>query len=1024
MFSGEIKKKEISHKGARYTRISSILIILESFAPIREKILSDGKIVNSLSKAIFVLIVLLSFHYSFASGITQIDDTPGPSGWADSILKNMSVDEKIGQLFMIAAYSNRNEKYNNGLLYTIKKYRIGGVCFFQGGPVRQASLTNRIQKNASVPLLVAMDAEWGAAMRLDSVEKFPYAMTLGAVSDNKVIYNVAAHIAWQLKALGVQVAFGPDADINNNPANPVINYRSFGEDRNRVAEKAGAYMKGLQDNGILAVAKHFPGHGDTNTDSHTAMPVINHPLSYLDSVELYPFRQLINDGLQGIMAGHLWVPAINKDPEPVSLSQEAITGILRTRMGFNGLVFTDAMNMKAVTGRYLPGEAEVAAFKAGADIILMPDNLPAAVAALKIAIQKRKISIKDLNQRVKKILLTKQHYDLTSYNPIDLKRVSHIENEVLTRSVNQMAYEQAITDLGDSDNFLPVTILDTIRFASLSIGNNEPGLFPVMLSRYAKFDHFNLKEGNNDPEEYTELSQQLKKYNVIVAGIHSLTNSRRRDYGIDKNDLVFLRSLASHAKVIIVLFGIPYTSAYFSSFSHVICAYEDNQFTQRLVPQAIFGAIGFNGTLPVSAGDNWKAGSGVKTSPIGRLGYSYPELEGFNLDYLNYIDTIVTDAIRKKATPGCRVLVARNGNVIFDRSYGYFTYDSATTVKENSIYDLASVTKVSATLQAVMLLAERKIIDLDKKISVYLPELRNTNKENLIIRDLLTHQSGLRRYIPYWKYTVQTNKKKQYYYSAAESNIYPKKIAPGVFASRNLSDSVWSWVIESPLRDKKNELKPYDYRYSDIGFYILYEMVERITNQPLNEFLKQNIYDPLGLTTMTYLPANYFPTDSIVPSAIDRDFRNVLLQGYVQDQQAALFGGVAGHAGLFSDAHDLAVLMQMELQKGYYGGFQYFKPETIDEFTNRQYRLNRRGLGWDKPNSSDENLSPASGYVSSSSFGHTGFTGTMVWDDPGKNIVYVFLSNRTYPDMGNQKLNELEVRKRIQTVIYSALMKH
>ena len=947
-----------------------------------------------------------------------------PESWADSVLDKMSLDEKIGQLFMISAYSNRDSKYIISLLNTIREYHIGGLCFFQGGAMHQASLTNWIQQNSKIPLLIAMDAEWGPGMRLDSVPDLPCAMTLGAVGDDKIIYGVAAETARQLKLLGVQVNFAPVADINNNPDNPVINYRSFGEDRENVAEKAAAYMHGLQDNGILSVAKHFPGHGDTGVDSHTGLPVINHTLAYLDSVELYPFRRLIREGIKGIMVGHLNVPAMDPNQEPASVSSDVIGDMLIERLGFGGLVFTDAMNMKAVAGMYPPGDAETRALIAGADVILMPDNLPAAVTAIKNAIKSRKLKRSDLDLHVKKILETKREMHLFRHRLVNIEQAASLKQETPVRLLKQEVFENALTVLRNDDRFLPVTVLDTLKIASLDIGEERDSIFRQTLDRYAPVTHYSLNGNNEKAEAFTDLAEKLSGFNLIIAGIHSITNSRSSDYGVNKNDILFLRDLSSHARVIVVVFGSPYSARYFTGFQQVVCAYEDNYYSEVVVPQAIFGAIGFKGTSPVSISEKWKCGSGFKTDPIGRMGYSFPEAVGFNLDYLRYIDTIVGDAIRSGATPGCQVLVAKDGKVVIDKAYGYYTYDKLDPVTTHSIYDLASLTKVAATLQAVMFLQERNIIDLDKKISSYLPELRNTNKEDLILRDILTHQSGLQSYVPFWRRTIKNKTEKARYYSDSLSSRFPVVMVPGMYGSRVLEDSLWSWIIKSPLRNRHGSLKPYTYHYSDIGFCLLKQLVERLTGQPLNEFLAQNLYDPLGLSTMTFLPTTKFPKEAIVPSTVDNYFRNSILQGYVEDETAALFGGVSGHAGLFSDANDLAILMQMQLQKGYYGGSRYFLPATIDNFTDQQYRLNRRGLGWDKPNFTNEYLNHSSGYASSVSYGHTGYSGTMVWVDPDNDLVYIFLSNRTYPDIDNNKLNELKVRKRIQTVIYSALLKH
>ncbi len=949
----------------------------------------------------------------------QVQSTSGEVNWVDSVYQKLSPDERIGQLFMVAAYSNKGAEHKKSLEKLIKNYHLGGLIFFQGGPQRQAVLTNHLQKLSKVPLLIAMDAEWGLGMRLDSTISYPRQMTLGAISNDQEIYRMGEEIGRQSRRLGVHINFAPVVDINTNPNNPVIGTRSFGQNKYNVANKGVAFMQGLEAQGVMANAKHFPGHGDTGSDSHFTLPVVKHDRSRLVSEELYPFNMLVKHGLRSTMVAHLHIPALDPTPNlPATLSSKIVTGLLRQEMNFKGLIFTDALNMKGVSQFYKPGDVEVKALKAGNDVLLFPEDVPAAIQKIKQAIADKKLDIAAIDVSVKKILSAKYRAGLNHYKPINRDNLYQYLNRPEAQLVNRKLYEKALTVISNKSNNIPIKVLDTTFLASLTLGTASENNFQKRLDKYGSFSHYTLADKTT--ENYQRLLKKLENFNQVVVGVHKLNNSRSRKYGINMNDVAFLEALQKRTNVIVIVFGNPYSLEYFQGIDHLVCAYQDNTLTHDLVPQMIFGALGATGRLPVHAG-NFKAGAGEDTQPLKRLGYDLPESVGMDSKVLTRIDAIANEAIRDMATPGCQVLVARKGKVIFEKSYGYFTYDSINAVTEETLYDIASITKVMATLQAVMFLEERGAIDLHKKVSHYLPELIESNKKNIIVKDLLTHQAGLLPFIPFWRRTVDELGLNPQIYSAYPEQNFQNQISLGLYSINSLQDSIWHWTIDSSLRPSRfRRGSHYTYKYSDMGFYMLKKLAEKYLNQPMEQFLEQNYYRPLGLSTMTYLPLCKFPIDRIAPTEDDKYFRNALICGTVHDQGAAMFGGIAGHAGIFSNATDLAIMAQMNLQNGYYGGTRYLQESTLPKFTKQQSSQNRRGLGWDKPERTGR-PGPTSRYASVDAYGHTGFTGTAVWVDPEFDLVYVFLSNRIHPKANNFKLIKSNIRTRIQDAIYESL---
>ncbi|MCE7991980.1 MAG: serine hydrolase [Roseivirga sp.] len=956
-----------------------------------------------------------AIQLSFGQKIYNKTDTVALNQWVDSTFNAMSPDERLGQLFMVAAYSNRNEEHYQEIDKLVSEYHVGGLIFFQGGPVRQAVLTNRYQALAKVPLSLAMDAEWGLGMRLDSTISFPKQMTLGAISDNRWIYEMGKEVANQFHLLDMHINFAPVVDVNVNAKNPVIGYRSFGENKFMVSEKGKAYMKGMQDHRVMANAKHFPGHGDTDTDSHYDLPVINHDQARMSDIELFPFRELMKDSLMSVMVAHLQIPAYDDRPNtPTTLSQRVVTDLLKKEMKFDGLAFTDAMNMQGVAKYYEPGEADVKALMAGNDVILFPLDVPKAIEQIKKALANGDLEQADLDHRVKRVLKSKFWFGLNEYKPLVIDNITARLNNSYAKMLNRMLYQKALTVVDNSDQLMPIIAIDSTRFASVSFGGKDAGTFTQSLDTFAKFDHYAADS------LYQEKLQALSSYDMVVVGYQGITNSPKNQHKVNSEEVAFIKALQEKTKVIVVVMGNAYSLKYFEGVKNILCTYEDNEITQNTAAELIFGSIKAQGKLPVTAGESFKAGTGIKTLTSSRLGSALPEEVGMDSKTLEGIDQLMAEAIKKKATPGGQILIARKGKIIFRKNYGHQTYDSLVAIDDDTLYDLASITKVAATTQILMYMQEQGLLDMDATIGTYLPELKGTSKENLIIRDILTHQAGLKPYYPFWVQTVEKGEPIEDFYHDSPGGPYQNEIAQDLYAITSMADSVLKWVVETDLRKLPRGETEYDYLYSDMGYYLFLKLAETVLDQPIEDFLTEHFYGPLGLKTLSYKPLDKFSPDQIAPTEADDYFRQHLLRGTVHDQGAAMVGGVAGHAGLFSNAYDLAVLMQMNLQNGVYAGKRYFQPNTIPQFAARQYQGNRRGMGWDKPIVGlDEG--PTSRYASATTFGHTGFTGTAAWADPEHELIYIFLANRIYPDASNTKLMTGNFRTKVQDLIYESI---
>jgi len=970
--------------------------------------------------------------------------------WVDSVMNEFSLEDQIAQLFMVAAYSNKEESHHEEITRLIEKYKIGGLIFFQGGPVRQAKLTNYYQSISDFPLLIAIDGEWGLGMRLDSTLSYPRQMMLGAIQNDSLIYQMGYDIGEQLTRLGIHINFAPVVDINNNPQNPVINVRSFGEGRINVSKKSMAYMNGMQDAGIIAVAKHFPGHGDTNLDSHYDLPLIGHFRERLDSLELFSFQRMIDAGVKGIMVAHLSVPALEPDIKlPTTLSKPVVTNLLKNEMGFEGLIFTDALNMKGVTQNFKSGDIECLALKAGNDVLLFPEDVPKAIHKVKRQVKSGNIPAERIEESCRKILQAKFRAGLHHYH----QQEDYVQLENLEDDLNQVMYDVTrrelikfgITLIQNKHDILPVKSLKNIKFASLAFNTNETTAFQKSFSKYAKVDHYVFDDSQADV-----IYEMLKDYDIIFTSIHNTSFWPANNYKVKQEHLNFMGKLAKETKVVFSAFANPYSLSDFQMLQDldaVLVCFDDEPTIQQYAAQAIFGGIAVSGKLPVTINNQFPAATGISIKKKIRLQYGIPEQEGISSQKLKKVDSIAQTAIDSFATPGCRILAARNGMVFYDKSFGYHTYLKNNKVKEDDIYDIASITKIIATVPSLMKLYEQGLFSLEAKLSDFIPELDTTNKGDLLVKDILTHQAQLNGWIPYYYYTLQTlfpdkgllNKRfseeypyklgnhsyvaknfmfKEGIYSHQQKEGFTTKVAEDLYIIDSYKDSIFAMIRSSKLVEKK------EYRYSDLGFYYFYKIIEEYTGTNFQDYVDYRFYQPLGATRTGFLPLQRFKKIEIVPTENDLIFRKQLLHGYVHDPGSAMLGGVCGHAGVFSTANDLAKIMQMYLNGGEYGGKQYFKPETIERFTTSPFldNDNRRALGFDKPQMDYSKEGPTFKGISGKSFGHSGFTGTLAWTDPEEEIVYIFLSNRIHPDQDNSKLIQTNIRTDIQKAIYDAII--
>ncbi len=956
---------------------------------------------------LFILNPVLSKNNEFDTDFSEIQNK-----WVDSIFDNLTLREKIGQLFVVASYSNKSINHEEEIIRLIKNFGVGGVMFLQGSPKKQKIMTRKFQQSSKIPLLIAQDAEWGLSMRLDSSFKFPWPMTVGACNDKQLAYKMGYEIANQCKSIGVNMNLAPVADINSNPKNPIINNRSFGEDSELVSELSDSYMRGLQENGVLACAKHFPGHGDTDKDSHKTLPTVGHNLMRLKKYELKPFKKLISSGVSSIMTAHLNVPSIDNSGVPTSLSKKAIKKQLINKMNFKGLIITDALNMKGVSEYYKVGELEYNALAAGNDILLMSSDVSKAIDYIENAIDIGLFSISDINLKCKKVLNAK-FWIKNNYKLIDES------NDVAIEVLNEKIHRKSITLLKNDNDLIPLKRLDTINIASLTIGG-DLNYFNQTLSNYSKIKSFKMSE-SEDLKNQAKYLDSLSTFDLVIVSIYKSDKNPWIDYEIKKELDIFLQTLALQNKIILTTFSSPYTLNSLltvENFEAIVLGYQSNKYAQKYAAQCIFGGIEINSKVPVTT-RHFKKGHGLKSQKT-RLGYiNYNELD-FSQNNLFSIDSLICKAIKEKAIPGCQVLISKDKNIFFHKSYGYHTYKQNRKVNNNDVYDIASITKIVSTVPILMKMTDEKLFKLDEKIGFYDSLIFKSSIGSASNQQILAHQAGLVSWIPFYQETFSfdsisnRNLLNKSIYSSEKNSNFDYQVAKNIFSKSSFEDTIVKRILESRIDEDKK------YIYSDLGFYLYKKIIENSYQQTQNKILDKIFLKKLGMENMCYNPSKKIDLKRIVPTEDDNYYRNQLLVGFVHDMGAALQNGVGGHAGIFSNSNDLAKFMQLYLNNGIYGDERFLNESTIKKFTSRQYVFNdnRRGAGFDKPCLEDQEVGVASKNVSMKSFGHTGFTGTMAWADPEKNIVLIFLSNRIHPKADNKKLIEMNIRTELMRLTF------
>lgn len=966
----------------------------------------------------FSIVLIMAFVVKKQSPQTTPDFLMLESRWVDSVFNSLNSDQRLAQLFMVAAYSNKDMKHVAEIRELVEKYNIGGLIFMQGGPLRESKLTNYYQSKAKTPLMISIDGEWGLAMRLDSTPKYPRQMTLGAIKNDSLIYEMGKQIARECKRMGIHVNFAPVADVNNNPLNPVIGTRSFGENKYNVANKAVMYMKGLQAEGVMANGKHFPGHGDTDSDSHKTLPVISASKERMDTLELYPFQQLFNNGLSSIMVAHLFVPCYDTTKNTAStLSPYIVQDLLKKQLGFQGLIFTDALNMKGVSKFYEPGMVDVKALLAGNDVLLFAENVPKAMEQIKLAVSKGEITQEDIDGRCKKILKAKFWCGLNKRQYVNPKNLYEDLNTKESFIINTKLAEASVTLLKNEKSILPLQGLDTMKIVEVSIGDAKENLFSSTINKYAKIAHLGINHDASKKERDT-LIAKLKNYDLVILQINKTSYYPAKNFGCSDGSMEVISKIQQTKNTITCLFSNPYLVNKLESINQskaILNVYEYNQFSMKAVADAVMGAITVNGTVPVST-NLFKAGTGLELKKKIRVQYVTPEEIGINSKKLLQVDSIAKLGIKENAYPGCQVIGMKDGKVFYQKNFGKQTYDAnAEKVNDNTIYDLASLTKILSSSLALMKLSEQKQFDYEQHLDYYFPELAGTNKSNIDYKDMLTHQSGLPAWLPFWQKTV--DKKSVYkpgYYSDTYSEEFPLQVAKGLYVVKDFNDSIYNNIMSCKMGETCK------YVYSDIGYYFSKILIEKLTKTPLDKYVQNQFYKPMNLG-LTYLPLAVYSENQIAPTENDLTFRKQLVRGYVHDQGAALMGGVAGHAGLFGNANDVAIVMQMLLNKGQYAGKQILDSTIIKQYTSSQFMDNRRGMCFDKPEPDPKKASPVTSECSLKSFGHSGFTGTFAWADPENGLVFVFLSNRVFPNADENKLAKLGIRGKIHKILYEAV---
>ena len=972
------------------------------------------------------------YFYSVLIGLMlsvgQLTAQDAETRWVDSVYNSLTLEQRVGQLICVRA-NNPNKPFEKAVGDYITQYNIGGVCFFKADAVPQVIQTNEWQALAQTPLMVCIDGEWGLAMRVNDVTAYPYQMTLGAINNNDLLYEMGQQVADQCLRMGIHTNFAPVADVNSNAKNPVIGVRSFGENPINVGKKAAAYALGMQSRGMITTMKHFPGHGNTDTDSHLTLPTVTRSYEEVKDIELAPFSYLIDRGINGAMVGHLYFPAIEKVPNTSSsLSKGVVTDLLKNEMGFEGLIFTDGLDMKGVSQTVSADSVPYVAFLAGNDVLILPHDVPKAIRFIKEGAERDPEIAARVEESCKKILKYKYRAGLNNYRPVSENNLLEDLNRGEYLVLKQQLYNEAVTLLRNDDQRLPLKSGSSVALVTIGKSSSAKSMTDALTQAGVTVKSFTVsKERAADAKAWLP---ELEKYNLVVVNVMQTTMNASKEYGINDETVDFFNKLVAQNDVVFNLFACPYALDKFrinNSVIGLLVGYQDDECALNAVNAILTGNKAAHGTLPVSVA-KFNCGDGIlpdtfptpmpASAPVLKLGSlsidQIPLPQGtMEAKYERQLDSIARMGINVGAYPGCQILVMKDGKAVYDKCFGTFTYGGGAQVVPEDVYDIASLTKIFASTLAIMKLYEDGLLDLNKTMGDYFPYMNAYDKGSIKIIDLLTHQSGMKSWIPFHQQLIDENGPKQDFFVDHIDETHTVRVAENLYIVNDYKEKIIDSIMKSPMKEKK-------YVYCDMGFYFVPELVKQLTNQSLEEYLHEKFYDPMHLTSIGYCPLHWRTRETIIPTEDDQVFRKQLLWGDVHDQQAALMGGVSGHAGLFANSHDLAVIAQMLMDEGKFEGKQLLKPETINYFTTAPFtdNNNRRGLGFDKLPLGKKGPSTASKSASMASYGHTGFTGTFFWNDPENHLVIVFLSNRVHPSSERKQLMSLSIRTQLHDVLY------
>ena len=1001
------------------------------------------RLLNFIAALLAMVAITAAAHEPVQPNLLAKADQQAMDQWVEQTMAQLSPRERVAQLFIMPVSPRDNDATRAIVKKYVQQNKVGGFIYHESTVADQVAITNYAQSLATVPLMLTIDGEWGVSMRLKDTPQFPRNLILGAIDNDKMLYDYGREVAREMRRLGLHVNFAPVLDVNDNPRNPVIGSRSFGESPEEVARHSIAYARGLEDGGVLSVGKHFPGHGSSEEDSHKTLPVINKKMHELNTCELVPFRRYIDAGLSGMLTAHLFVPAIDPKLVPTTMSHKCVSDLLKGKMGFNGLIFTDALTMEGAQ-KYLDGSACVAALMAGNDIMLMPADADTEVDAVMQAINDGRLSQSDIDNRCRKVLRYKYALGLTQPQQVTAAHAQADINTPQAQVLIRQLMASAITVVKNHKDILPVRNLQSRRIAAVTLGGDKgiKAMFHDRCDDYAQTTSFHLQPG----QSATDLAQQLRdgRFNVIL--VAALAD--------DASTIAQVKTLVKHCdNLVLSIFSKPYDLHYWGNIitsSHVkavLCTYQTGQLAEDYAVQTIFGGNAATGNLPISlhcGSKTYHAGHGLHYAAT-RLGYTIPAEVGVDNRLLQQIDSVARLGVREKAFPGCQVIVGRHGKVICKRSYGETDFGSGVTVDDNTIYDLASVSKATGAISAVMKAYDDGKFRLDEPASRVIPGLRDGDKQDITFRDLLYHETGMPASLSMWQMMMDTAtytgplivgapdathsikimngayghnnaRLRTDILSTTQTDRFNIAIADGIWGGRATYDSIMQHIYHASLGKKK-------YLYSCLNFCLLADAVQRMEHAPLNIFVNTQIFAPLGAYHTLYRPLTRFPREQIAYTEVDTYLRRQHMRGYVHDELAAFSGGVQGNAGLFSTGNDLAKLLQMWLNGGTYGGRRFYKPSTVDVFTTQKSPNSHRGLGFDKPVVGNPDASNTCAEATPETYGHTGFTGTSFWVDPKNDMFYIFLSNRVSPTRNNPNFGRISARSHIHALIYRNLIK-